>query len=432
MAQHLLKWTTRGSDLVSTDEVGWNYIVSQEQKPLWTAAAWRVYNNVVKRDGIKTLKSQHAGCVWCEGFAASMQKRDGYPTAEEAIVLSKIKVEGHVLTITGEIPSDWKVFQNQINLAQVYVATLSQNRPLYKLFYWGGREWNSFGGTYTLDEILTQPGKLKEINVTQDAAMTNTTDTTEVKGAIKVADFMVQDKEPQDDYLHRPLFDVNMRLFRQNVHYKALVLQACDYIAYASEQDFSDYPKTRGVSAANLGIPFNIACFWIKGTKYVIINPKVVNRSTDTKPSKTNCGSFNLPDKVEVERPFWIEVRGYTLDGIECGAKITDGAGTAEHEIEHNLGITIIDKAAELTKKKKDEVIKVTAKPLPPDDLSNSFDNPPADSEVCCKCQQLAMYYDEVGLGANLTRKLPHCGVHHIQFEEENGPEEIAKTGTGP
>jgi peptide deformylase len=177
--------------------------------------------------------------------------------------------------------------------------------------------------------------------------MTTTTDSP------KIAEFLIQDKEPQDEVLHRKLFEVNMRLFKENPHYKAIVLAACDYLSYCMDRDFSDYPKTKGISAANVGLPWNIVCVEINGERKIIINPRITDRSNETKIGKTNCGSFNLGEKVEVERPTWIQVVGFTEKGIEGGVRVTNGAGTVEHEIEHNLGITILDKNKALIRKRE-------------------------------------------------------------------------------
>ena len=418
----MLEWSLRGSDFIAKDDQDWRYLVAKKGAFVWGATAWKIVNNNTQKEESPNVSNQQFAQQWCEKFSSqqAMKNHTFVPLAhkETLDLLFQIKVNGKEVIVNDSLPTDWIILQTQSSwvdtiIAIPWIITTENNEKVYSLFKWTYmKKWEELqGDTQTVSRKFT----LKKIKTTFPEAnlVTPNKNMTETLEKYKVADFLVQDKEDQDDTLHRPLFDVNMRLFNENPHYRALVLQACDYISYASEQEFEDYPVPKSMAAAELGIPFNIVCFSVLGDKKVIINPKITTKDTaGYKLCKTNCGSFNLKEKIEVQRPLWIDVEGFDDKGNKIGIKITTDSGTAEHEIEHNLGITIVDKAKELKKKNAESPIKVTATVIPDD-------NNKVDEEQCCKCNQTAVYSDkEVGMG-NVTHIFPHCAVHHLEFTEK-------------
>ena len=160
--------------------------------------------------------------------------------------------------------------------------------------------------------------------------------------------------EYDTDILHRKGFDVNMRLFRRSSKYRSIVLDIIQYMGKLAELDFTDYDELSGISGANIGIPLNIIGVRatkdmepgiVKDTMVFMINPKIVDNSTETRVVKSNCGSLRLPEKVEVERCRWVEVTYLDLTGAEKTVKFDGAMGsTIQHEIEHNLGVLITDR----------------------------------------------------------------------------------------
>ena len=85
-------------------------------------------------------------------------------------------------------------------------------------------------------------------------------------------DYIVQEREPEFDrsVLHRKLFPVNMRLFASSAPYRTHILGIISYMEWVMSQTWEDYQSnpdggTYGISGANLGIPYNIIGFKVKG-----------------------------------------------------------------------------------------------------------------------------------------------------------------------
>lgn len=164
--------------------------------------------------------------------------------------------------------------------------------------------------------------------------------------------------EFSDDILHRPVFDVNMRIFRAFGGYHTIVLSAITYMSSVVMKSFDNYSKVQGISGANVGIPFNI--IGIKSTKqfkpdensivlkdsiWFLINPKIISKSTETKLVESNCGSVRLSNKIKTRRHAWVEVEYYNVAGKKIKMKVEGVmACTLQHEIDHNCGILITDK----------------------------------------------------------------------------------------
>jgi len=79
--------------------------------------------------------------------------------------------------------------------------------------------------------------------------------------------FIVQDRmsgEFSTDVLHRKCFDVNIRLMGTSEGYSKLVMSVVRYMRDILMREYSNYPEVKGISGANIGIPFNIIGMRIK------------------------------------------------------------------------------------------------------------------------------------------------------------------------
>ena len=169
-------------------------------------------------------------------------------------------------------------------------------------------------------------------------------------GEIKIEDNLVQNSESENDCLHRPLFNVNIKLFINNERYKKTILDICDYMKLVITQEYENYQKLSGLSGANIGIPFNIIALVKKDEVVCMINPSIVKMSKQTRMIKSNCGSLNLKDKISVSRREWVDVSYYDIFGRHNQERYTiaNGGATIQHEIDHNRGILIIDRSKHL------------------------------------------------------------------------------------
>ena len=85
---------------------------------------------------------------------------------------------------------------------------------------------------------------------------------------------------------------------------------------------------------------------WGAGEKnpYVLINPRIVEASDETRPFEEGCLSF--PGiTVEIERPVRVVVHAENLDGDTMRYEASDNllAVCLQHEIDHLHGITMVD-----------------------------------------------------------------------------------------
>jgi peptide deformylase len=164
--------------------------------------------------------------------------------------------------------------------------------------------------------------------------------------------------ERESEVLHRRLFNVNMRLFQNNPDYRDVIKKVIAHMKAVITSQFYDYPVLKGLSAANVGIPFNIIAVVEKDdlpkdagvmeiNKYTrfCINPVIVRKSRKKRTVKSNCGSMNLTKPVEVERHEWIKLEYYDIEGRKHIERFEGRVGsTIQHEVEHNLGVLITDK----------------------------------------------------------------------------------------
>jgi peptide deformylase len=155
-------------------------------------------------------------------------------------------------------------------------------------------------------------------------------------------------------YLKTSLLDVNMRLFnnKKNPTYRRIVQSCCTYLANVALKSLDGYKKPHGMSGANIGIPFNIiGIVRERGTSHeyceIMINPHIKVRSKEKSVGMSNCGSIRLPEPIPVKRHDTIGISWYNIDGVRnSGAfRKQDGGFTIQHEIDHNQGILITDRA---------------------------------------------------------------------------------------
>jgi peptide deformylase len=156
---------------------------------------------------------------------------------------------------------------------------------------------------------------------------------------------LVQKSESENNCLVRELFNVNMRLFKNNKSYRKIILKVCDYMEKIMNQEYSDYTKLSGLSGANIGIPFNIITIVQECGLLTLINPSITQMSKKTKILYSNCGSLRLPEKCPVARREWVDVSYYNTVGEHQHRRFTldENGATVQHEIDHNRGILITD-----------------------------------------------------------------------------------------
>jgi len=163
---------------------------------------------------------------------------------------------------------------------------------------------------------------------------------------MKIKECLIQVGEEQNQMLRIPLFDVNMRLYVDNAVYNDLVKNALDYMVQTLCTEFSDYPKIKGISGANLGIPFNLVIIRKEGSFIRMINPKYTAATDKVKVVESNCGSINLNKPIKVKRFKEIHVTYIAPNGRNMDTIYSGRLGcTIQHEIDHNKGVLITDKA---------------------------------------------------------------------------------------
>ncbi len=166
---------------------------------------------------------------------------------------------------------------------------------------------------------------------------------------MKITNVLVQSKgnEYDRECLSRACFNVNMRLYHVNVEYRKIITSIIDYMYLVLDTNFEDYPQETGVASSTLGIPFNIIAYKNKEIKKAMINPEIVERSLTKSTGKSNCGCCRLKNKIEIFRYDWISVRYYDRFGnLSADERLTkmEGGFTVQHEIDHNIGYTIVDR----------------------------------------------------------------------------------------
>jgi len=159
---------------------------------------------------------------------------------------------------------------------------------------------------------------------------------------------------PEDSrYLREPLYHVNMRLFRTSEGYRKVVDAACAHIRWLCLANLGGYKLAHGMSGANAGIPWNIiGVARERGTPRawceIMMNPRIVQASAEMIESQSNCGSINLPEPITVRRHAWVDLEWFDEAGEFHAKRFSreDGGLTIQHEVDHNLGVTILDRRA--------------------------------------------------------------------------------------
>lgn len=164
--------------------------------------------------------------------------------------------------------------------------------------------------------------------------------------------FIVQNGKEDDDCLHRPGFDVSVRMFNENKAFNKVIHEIIDYMKTVLCINFRDYNKLKGISGANIGIPLNIVAVMHNNIVEVFINPSITKVSRSKITVLSNCGSLNLPKPINVERHTWIQVKWIDVDGKQHekhftahnnDVEVPNIALTLQHEIDHNKGVLIIN-----------------------------------------------------------------------------------------
>lgn len=181
---------------------------------------------------------------------------------------------------------------------------------------------------------------------------------------MRIEDYLVQldqliDRASDRRMLKSKLFDVNMRLYRNNKGYRKVIKSIIKYMKYVLSLEFDNYTPGRGISGANVGIPFNIIIIrttsnnkittYLKemftGTYKILINPEIVSTSVGKVRRKSNCGSLRLPEPIPVVRHKAVSVKYYNLRGRKENLLFEGSlAATVQHEVDHNNGILITDR----------------------------------------------------------------------------------------
>ncbi len=166
------------------------------------------------------------------------------------------------------------------------------------------------------------------------------------------SDYVVQMREPEfdRDCLRRPLFKVNMRLFKSSQRYREHIQGIIKYMVWILGQQWDDYQSngngTFGISCANLGMAYNIIGYRDGDTLEFMINPTIAHQSDKMIETKSNCGSIKFKEKIPVMRPAWVIVDYYDINGNFKTKRFTgkECGFTIQHEIDHNNGILITDR----------------------------------------------------------------------------------------
>lgn len=108
-----------------------------------------------------------------------------------------------------------------------------------------------------------------------------------------------------------------------------------------------------GIAAPQINVPLRIIVCEVNNKFYAFINPETVKFSKETSSLEEGC--LSLPNIYgEVERPEKITLKALGPDGKKIKLKVFGIlARVIQHEIDHLDGILFIDKAAKITKEKR-------------------------------------------------------------------------------
>ena len=105
-------------------------------------------------------------------------------------------------------------------------------------------------------------------------------------------------------------------------------------------------PEAIGMSANQIGLPYRVAVIQVKGDPIILINPVIIEKTNQIKPTKEGCLSYP-GQELRVPRYGRIVVES-KLGRIESGGNSDTWEEHLEtiaiqHEIDHLNGITIMD-----------------------------------------------------------------------------------------
>lgn len=120
------------------------------------------------------------------------------------------------------------------------------------------------------------------------------------------------------------------------------------FILVAMKQVFSEYPRSQGLSANQLGILKRVAIMRNKGREFFIINPQIKATIGGHRMSVESCLSTDKyedrHDYYKVKRPRWIVVSYYDENQKQHIRLISSSFTRAFcHEIDHMDGKLITD-----------------------------------------------------------------------------------------
>lgn len=162
---------------------------------------------------------------------------------------------------------------------------------------------------------------------------------------MKITNHVVQLGHEYDAVLTDQLFPVDILLYKSSAQYNMLIQSVKEYMEWIMQQTPEDYTPVRGISGANLGIPWNIIGIVYPDGNKVYLNPMIHYYSAEEEIVMSNCGSLRLPEPIPVRRSKEIFWSYYDMKGERHEAKATrrEQGFTIQHEIDHNQGILITD-----------------------------------------------------------------------------------------
>ena len=116
-----------------------------------------------------------------------------------------------------------------------------------------------------------------------------------------------------------------------------------------------------GLAAPQVNVQKNIIAIWVEEQQpLILINPKIIESSTDT--TKFNEGCLSVPGFYENRlRPTKVTIEFKDVDGKECKLEFTGlTAFCIQHEIDHLKGKLFIDDFSDLKKSIVKKKIKKT------------------------------------------------------------------------
>jgi peptide deformylase len=140
-------------------------------------------------------------------------------------------------------------------------------------------------------------------------------------------------------------FDVNIRLLEKESYYRKIIFNVIgNMVKCLTDSKFSDYPKLKGISAPNIGIPFNIFIVNFDLGLKVFINSNITSYSKKTVKCKSNCGSINLKESIELVRSSSIQIEFYDINVQRYVTNyfFNKNAFTVQHEYNHCQGLLIL------------------------------------------------------------------------------------------